>query len=283
MSNLSDNSATYAPQRSATEAEAVGGLLWPGQQPELVIHREFETVTSPAELHRSIACSLRTMHFSDYRLVKLDGVEGDALLSTFPDDLYWEYRKGGYAEKDFLIEYVSENHRPIFMSKIYTPFYDVPYDTSTFLANQRIYELYQKFGFADLYCIPMRSFLGGPGSYLAVSQRGVRATQFQVNIARQKPALRLLCEKIDFVCNRQLSGWWAGKSEAESVHVTKAQLRALSALANNDMTIGQMAKELHRSNITLSQHIAAARKALKVRTTQGAIKKAIMLGLIEYT
>ena len=252
-------------------------------QPKLILGQELAKAKDLQDLHRLITALVRSMHFSDYSFRQLDRVGNDLPLSTFPIEIYEEYKKNGYSEKDFLLEYVSQNDQPVFASKIYGLSYDASYSTDTFRVNQKVYELYQKFGFLDFYCIPMQSYFNGANMFLAVSQRGVKSIEFQVNIARHKPQLRLLCETIDVVGNSRFSDCWSAGCEAEEINISKRQLFVLSTMANNDMTMEQIAEKLCLSRITVNQHMAAARRALKVRTSQGAIKKAIMLGLIEYT
>ena len=60
-------------------------------------------------------------------------------------------------------------------------------------------------------------------------------------------------------------------------------MKVLSAFANNDMTISQLSDTLCVSSVTVHHHMNTARKALGARTNAGMIKKAMQLGLIEYT
>lgn len=68
----------------------------------------------------------------------------------------------------------------------------------------------------------------------------------------------------------------------EVADIAPKPLRVLATLANNDLSIADVAGLLCISPITAHQHIAAARKALNRKTNIGAIKEAIRQGLISY-
>ena len=235
------------------------------------------------DLNAEIRKMIHAVSFSDYTFFRVGKVLGHPTLSTLPKELTRVYMQESYDECDFLIEYASANTRPIFFSKVYGMAYDSPYDTNRFRANQKIYELHQKFGYLDHYCIPKQACDGGRNVMLMVSQRGVSSTEFQVNLAVHRAFLHVLCEAIDYVVSMKFSEIMPDNEGNSDIHINPKPLKVLSTLANNDMTMAQVAETLHISAITANQHMATVRRELGVRTTVGAIKKAIRLGLIKYT
>ncbi|TQV80064.1 hypothetical protein FKG94_10360 [Exilibacterium tricleocarpae] len=243
------------------------------------------------ELHLSIQKILNKMNFSDYSFMRIDSAGYHIPLTTFPAALTEKYAANNYFSKDFLVHYVAGNERPIFMSELYSVAYDTPYDVDLFRANQKIYELNQTFGYLDSYCVPLDSCRENSKAVLIVSQRNSGAKnyepaapiEFRARAAVHKPTLRVLCEFIDSAVARHSPQDEQYSQETEATKLTKKQLLVLSTLANNDFTMKQVAEELCVSPITVNQHVAAAKKALNAKTTIGAIKKAIKLGLIKYS
>lgn len=279
--------------------EALDGLqaIQPGTGPETAPDGEMlqtlgsrstvaEILNSVADiehLHQAISRIMRGMQFSDYAFLEVRNTKVPPPLSTFPEELYRDYAENGCHELDFLVRYGEQHDRPIFFSKIYGIAYEAPYDLDLWMINQSIYRLYQSHGFLDVYCLPMGSSSGGR-IMLSVAQRGVSSTQLHVNAVQYRPDLWALCQHVDHLVTVRFPEQVIKYAHSdEGVSLSKAEHLVLNAMANNDMTIAQLADKLHRSPITLSQQIASARRALGVKTTGAAIKKAIKLGLIEYT
>lgn len=255
----------------------------PNPKSHLDVAAHLNLMPSISHLNAEIRKMIHAMKFSDYTFFRVGEALGHPTLSTLPKELTRVYLQEQYDECDFLIEYAAANTCPIFFSTVYGMAYDSPYDTNRFRANQKIYELHQKFGYLDHYCIPMKACDGGRNVMLMVSQRGVSSVQFEVNLARHRPLLHVLCEAIDYVTTMKFPESFLDAKKEESVELNPKPLLVLNTLANNDMTIAQVAETLHISAITANQHMGTVRRELGVRTTVGAIKKAIMLGLIEYT
>ncbi|TQV69865.1 hypothetical protein FKG94_22190 [Exilibacterium tricleocarpae] len=237
----------------------------------------------PRDLHNQVLEVIGKIGFSDYGFVRMAPSDLESPLLTNPHDQVKSYFEEGYYEHDFMVRYVSQNIRPIFISKVYGVAYDAPYDIDLFRANQKIFELNQSYGYLDYYCIPMMSCRGKAKVMLTVSQRGISSLDFQVNITRHKPTLHVLCEAIDHVTSTKFPNEFSVGEECEPVKINPKPLLVLNTLANNDMTMSAVAEKLCISTITANQHIAAVRRALDTKTTVGAIKKAIKLGLISYT
>ena len=273
-------------QLLANLGQAVGDdATTPDQSPDrqLGLCAQLARSENADALHLQLQHIVRSLGFSDYSFVRMNCTNNNIPLITNPKDQLSAYFDEGFHKHDFVVRYAVENTRPIFLSKVYGVAYDAPYDIEVFRANQRIYELNQKFGYLDYYCVPMKACNGGRNVMLTVAQRGVRSVDFQVNVARHKPFLRVLCEAIDYVTTTKFPEDFLDKDESKAIKINPKPLLVLSTLANNDMTMAAVAEKLCISTITANQHLAAVRRELEVRTTVGAIKKAIKLGLIKYT
>lgn len=241
------------------------------------------SVADIEHLHLAVSSIIRGMEFSDYAFLEVRNTKVPPPLSTFPVELYRDYVESRCHDLDFLVRYGEQRSRPMFFSSIYGIAYEAPYDIDLWIINQNIYRLYQSHGFQDVYCLPMESLSGGR-TMLSVAQRGISSTQLHVNAVRYRPDLLALCQRIDHLVTVRFPDQVVEYAHSdEDLSLSKAERLVLDAMANNDMTIAQLADKLHRSPITVSQQIASARRALGVKTTGAAIKKAIQLGLIEYT
>jgi molybdenum-dependent DNA-binding transcriptional regulator ModE len=68
--------------------------------------------------------------------------------------------------------------------------------------------------------------------------------------------------------------------EAQAAKMGLKPLLLLNALANEDLTLMQAAEKLNISLKTANKYIAKARTALGAKTTNGAVFKALQLGLL---
>ena len=57
----------------------------------------------------------------------------------------------------------------------------------------------------------------------------------------------------------------------------------LTTLADNDLTLPQVAERLGTSEANVVRHLEAAKRAFGVKTNHAAIKQAVQAGLIAYS
>ncbi len=93
-----------------------------------------------------------------------------------------------------------------------------------------------------------------------------------------RPRLRLVCEP-GAAYRRDAAPPTLPQGLSEPLTARPRQL--LQLLARHDLTLSQAAEQLHISVSTANQHVAAAKRALGVRTLTAAVVTAVRLGLVE--
>lgn len=225
---------------------------------------------------------VNSMGFSDFGFVRGNCTEDQLPLLSIPQALTKAYFEAGLYEHDFLDQYKQRNSKPIFTSWLYHHAIEAPFDIDTFRVNREILELNQSFGYFDHYITLMKSSHNSEEIIFSVTHRGEEPTRFQQRASLSATVLKLLCQAIDYVSVSKFPSHFLNPEDDQVITINPQPLRVLSALANKDMTITQLADELCISSVTVHHHINSARKALGTRTNIGAIKKAIKLGLLTY-
>ena len=144
------------------------------------------------------------------------------------------------------------------------------------------YEYMANLGWLDFYHVPIPSVNRVDKVMLAVSTKDLPPDKFATLANRHASLLHLLTQVIDYL-------WWTRwpsertlKSTAQYDRISEQALLILGSLANNDMTLKQVA-ELH--NIppsTADNHLKVVKESFGVNTTYAAIRRAVNLGLIDF-
>lgn len=264
--------------------------LYPKQAFEMGFYTELSRARDIAEFKQQILAVVNRLGFSDFAFLRLENIvgelslgEGDKLF-TNPKEQVDIYCREGLYEQDLQIAYARENTIPVFMSDIYGYACEAPFQTEFLRRNQQIYALCQRFGYFDYYCIPMQACCYKGKVLFGVSQRNLNTVEFKAKIAPCKLTLKLLGEAIDHIGTVKFSDFviGQGQEDAPAVNIRSRPLQVLNTLANQDMGTRQVADRLGISVDTVNQHLAIARKALRAKTTIGAIKNAVLAGLIDY-
>lgn len=253
---------------------------------ELGFYAELSKAKNIADLKRRIMAIVQRLGFSDFAFVRMEAIEVELCpddsekLLTHPKEQMDDYSNENFFEFDMQIAYAKENVTPIFMSQIYGYAYKAPFQTELLRRNQEIYTINKKYGYLDCYCIPIEACDGRGNVLLGVSQKNLDPIEFQAKIIPCKLKLKYLCESIDHICTHKFPEYYVDQNEAAITNIRPRALEVLDTLANLDVSIKQVADRLEISIDTVNQHLAVARKALGVKTTIGAIRTAVLDGLI---
>lgn len=261
------------------EADCTVTDLW---KDKLNFYPELKEAKDIRDFRQGVRTIIERLGFSDFAFVRGHCAGNELPLITSPQAHIDEYHNSGFYKYDFIEEYRKDNTRSAFMSRLYQPAVDAPYDIETLRANNEIYEVNQSFGYFDYYYTFMNSSHDGENVMFAVSRQGMDPVNFQRYAMPYEMTLKILSQAIDCLSIKKFSSHFLIREKDEVIKITPQPLRVLAALANCDMTITQLSDKLSISPVTIHQHIATARKTLGTRTNIGAIKKAIKLGLITY-
>jgi DNA-binding CsgD family transcriptional regulator len=236
------------------------------------------------EFRERIHHIVKGMGFTDFLFVRLERVwqigSERGLLHSLPEELMRAYHEEYLYEHDLVIPYGKSNTQPIFSSQIYGYVDDAPFEMELTRKNRLLQKFYRRYRYADHYIIPTPAVNGSGHVQLLLTSADTSKREFQAAITPATPTCRSLCKAIDSITTRKFRSTFIDKNDTP-VSMTRKPQHMLRQLANNDMSITELAKEMSISPITAHQHIAAARKALGVNTNIGAVVKALKSGLIQ--
>lgn len=237
------------------------------------------------DFKQRIDIAVNRLGFQDYIFVDLESNGHDEqLINTFDNGLMVRYRDEKLYEYDMTFGYARENLQPIFHSSLQNYIAQSPVTNDLVRGMRAIDHQNKLFGYYDFYNTLASGVRGAGNVMFCVSQRGLNPTELQQKASGCAPALQLLCEAIDFVATKKFSSYFSPeKPAAEQIVITPKPLLVIETLANHDLTIAQVADRLSIGKVTASKHLETVRKALGVKTNHGAIRKAVALGLIEYS
>jgi DNA-binding CsgD family transcriptional regulator len=240
---------------------------------------ELNASRSEDELKAKILDIVNRLGFSDYSVVNLDCIhEAQYPLNSLPAPLVRSYYEKRLYTEDMIIQRAIDNTDPFLSSLIHEHVDSAPYNSDMTRKMAAIYELNKSFGYYDCYHIPYRT----PNCYflLSVVGRGVSPVDFQNLIKESKQSLHLLTDAIVFMLSNRFSKLLP--TRAEDLTINPKPLRVLNTLANNDLTIEQVAKKLSISVVTANQHLKTVRTKLGVRSNYASIRRCILTGIIKY-
>ncbi|MBN4055327.1 ArsR family transcriptional regulator [bacterium AH-315-K03] len=242
-------------------------------------YSELTKARNLGELNQQITHSLKLLGFSDYMYTQL--VRADIhqpALCTISTELIRTYFDCNLFMYDMSVQKALNAPLPFFRSTIHDFVFNAPFTSDMTICMDRIYALNKHYGYYDYYHIPIKSERSNDPVMLTVTQRGTSPIGLKHNVTGHEPALTLLCESIDLVLTRHFPTLCYSGRKCTSIN--PKPLRVLEALANNDLTIEQVADKLKISVVTANQHLKTVRNALNTKTNYAAIKRAVVEKLI---
>jgi DNA-binding CsgD family transcriptional regulator len=240
---------------------------------------ELNATRSEDELKAKILDIVNRMGFSDYSVVNLDCIyQPQQQLSSQPPPLLKLYYERRLYTEDMILQRAINNTDPFLSSLIHEHVESAPYSSDMTRKMAAIYELNKSFGYYDCYHIPYKT----DNSYLLLSvvSRGVSPVDFRNLIKESKQSLQLLTDAVVFMLSNRFSKLLP--TRAEDLTINPKPLRVLNALANNDLTIEQVAQKLCISVVTANQHLKTVRTKLGVRSNYASIRRCILTGIIKF-
>ena len=245
-------------------------------------YTDFSGAKNVYDFNQKIDAEVKKLGLSNYWFVRLESLESDnrQALCTVPPELMRLYFKQQHHENDPILKCKKSHYR----STIYEEALDISFSCEHTQSAHEVKKLLNQFGYYDSYTITSAATNNNGYVQFSVFDRGAPPFEFQQTIRKCRMDLELLCEAIDFVSTRKFHDeLLAGEKQKEDVvTINSRPLEVLDMLANNDINITQVARELDINVVTANRHLQAVRKAFDVRTNHAAIRKAIKQKLIEY-
>ena len=228
---------------------------------------------------------VETLGFSDFSFLRINRNwytgEPFGLLTSLPDEFIAPYSNERLFESDMVLSYCRDNIQPVFASEIYDYIDKAPFDTALTRSNRTIIKTYKRFGYVDQYILPITASNGYGNVMLSLLDKNTRKKTFRENVMKTGAQCRLLCKALDQITTNRFQEQFISSNERLS-ELNGKSLEALILLIRHDNRISEIAKQMHISPITASQHIAKARRCLGVKTNVAAVVKAFELGIIGF-
>jgi DNA-binding CsgD family transcriptional regulator len=240
---------------------------------------ELDESRNEEELKENVLNIIKHLGFSDYSVVNLHCIyEPQHQLSSMPTPLVRSYYENRLYTEDMILQTAINLAGPFLSSTIHDHVETAPYSSDMTRKMAAIYELNKSFGYYDCYHIPCKTH----NRYLLLSvvARGVMPNDYLKLIAETKLSLSLLMDAIVFVLRNRFSKLLPVREE--DLTINPKPLRVLNTLANNDLTIEQVAHKLCISVVTANQHLKTVRTKLGVKSNYASIRRCILTGIIKF-
>jgi DNA-binding CsgD family transcriptional regulator len=231
------------------------------------------------DLKRRVSDILKRLGFSDYAYVQL--VQADTpqpALCTLSNHYIRTYFDCSLYINDMVLQKAINTDGDFFRSEIQDYISQAPFCSDMTRCMNNIYQLNKTYGYYDFYHIVVRPSKEAAPVMLTITQRGISPFELKNNIKGSESALSLLCEAIEFVLTKHFPTLCYSSKRLTSIN--PKPLRVLETLANNDLTIEQVADKLCISVVTANQHLKTVRNSLGTKTNYAAIKAAVIEKLI---
>ena len=246
-------------------------------------HASYRTELSSASnqhaLKNTLHAIVKRLGFSDYSVMNLHcTAEPQYQLSSLPAAMLDAYFEQRLFTDDMVLQRALNRPEPFFSSLVYDHVHRAPYRCKMTQTMAAIDALNCSFGYFESYHIPYKTH----NRYLMLSlvAKGVSPLDCKrlVNAAKQR--LDALMDAIAFVLRADFTDMLPVRYQG--LPMTPKPLLVLNTLANNDMTIEQVAEKLGISVVTANQHLKTMRTKLGVKSNYACIRYCIAAGLITF-
>ena len=243
---------------------------------EAACYKSLYPTTSPEQFRDRLASILEKLGFPTFSLMALFP-HPRLIIHNLPEALQSAYEQGNFERVDYAISYANDARHPVLRSRIEDYMSAAPVQTREMIRNQDLSILYKGHEFYEFYLIPIVS--GGERYLFSITSEDI-APDFLKKLRKHPEAIQLVAEICVSFGQRKFPEHFRAGGERKEIKLQLQPLMDISRIAQEDLTIQQIAHRTERSVHTINQHLAAARKALNSKTTHGAIYRAIQEGLI---
>ena len=242
-------------------------------------YAELDKARDINDLHRRVSNIIKRLGFSDYSYIQLARADiYQPSLCTLSSSMMNHYYDNSLFMHDMNLQRAVNSREPFFRSEIHEYLANAPFSSDMTRCMEEIYELNKSYGYYDYYHVCLHSAASTDPVMLSVTQRGTSPIELKRYVKGSESALLLVCEAIDFVITKHFPSQRC--TSTRSAMINPKPLRVLQTLANNDLTIEQVADKLCISVVTANQHLKTVRKVLGTKTNYAAIKRAVLEKLI---
>jgi hypothetical protein len=190
-----------------------------------------------------------------------------------------QYAKEGFHTDDMTVRALLRDKRPIFRAVVDNYVASAPFDTEVLARHREARKFLQKQGMLDVYNVPI-IHNNEVGSLFSMSTHGCDPQDFQARITPHAGKIQFLARAVDTIGTQKFNTHFHNEKFNPRLRLHLKPLLLLETLAQKGCTLNEAAEVLDIAISTANQHIAAAKKAFGVSTTQGAIIAALKEKLI---
>ncbi len=244
-------------------------------------YRELNAAKDIRDFKQRILNIVNRLGFSDYTYTRLEYANDiEAHLISIPDEIAENYHAERYWEDDVILEHCRSSTAPLRLSVVEDYLACSPVPSAAFGRNCELYRMVASFGYSDFYHIPYKAHNGSGNIMFSVTSKDESSSEIYRKVEKHKTELHLLADAIDFIGTCKFPDYFLHATESRDIQIAPKALRVLTLLANEDLTLKQAADRLSISVDIAQRHVAAARKAFGVSTTNRAVYYALSKGLI---
>lgn len=234
------------------------------------------------EFRNNIFNIINKLGFTDFSFVRLDTVNAATPLTVNSRDLIKDYMREEFYKFDMLFPYTKHNTKPIFWKTLTQAYSEVIYETEHSSRLRDLQALNESHGYMDYYVMPSPALNWNGNVIFSVTTKNMKSEALRQQVIHHRKILHQLAEAIDYIGSKKFSDRLFDASECLDIRITHKELEIIDTLANNDLSIGEVANKLNMTSDTLKKHIDNAKKSLNTKHTTALIREAIRLKLISY-
>jgi hypothetical protein len=247
---------------------------------EIELYQHLNSAKNVSDFLTRIGDLLRPIGISDFAHTSMKSMSGVLdPFGTYDPKTTDQYAREGFHTDDMTVRALLRDKRPIFRSVVDNYVAAAPFDTEALARHRDAKKFLDQQGMFDVYNVPI--VRGNEVvSLFSMSTRNCAAHDFYLKTAPYAERVQTLARAVDTIGVQKFNSHFHNDKFNPRLPLHHRPLRLLETLAQKGCTLNEAAEVLDIAISTANQHIAAAKKAFGVSTTQGAILAALKEKLI---
>jgi autoinducer binding domain-containing protein len=247
---------------------------------EIELHQHLNSAKNVGDFLMRIGRLLRPIGISDFAHTSMKSMSGVLdPFGTYDPKTTDQYAREGFHTDDMTVRALLRDKRPIFRSVVDNYVAAAPFDTEALARHRDARKFLEQQGMLDVYNVPIVRD-NEVISLFSMSTRNCSARDFFAKAAPYADQIQKLAHAVDTIGARKFNSHFHNDKFNPRLPLHQRPLLLLETLAQKGCTLNEAAEVLDIAISTANQHIAAAKKAFGVSTTQGAILAALKEKLI---
>ena len=240
---------------------------------EFRAYKKLNEATDIGDLTKKVSEITESLGFSSFTYTHTQ-LELHRGLISIEKDLMDDYDKGGFLKYDMIAGYIRGDCEkgeapPIYNSVFKDYVFSAPFRSDLILQNREMFQMVRRYGYRDVYIIPVKSTIGKGNCVLTVENKGEKPLDFRHKVEKEKWKLGVLPQMIEYVGGRKFPGSFWQVAESQAFKVRPRSLALLKVLGEDDLpsrsAFTQPINTLRRPERHLAQQQHGARSIVPQR------------------